>query len=71
MRQACLDMVYEMAKTDERIFFIGSDRGVGTLDNFKQEIPDPAGKHIKSDWTPEGCGATGGRSPPAKMIEVH
>ena len=40
MRQACLDMVYELAKTDERIFFIGSDLGVGTLDKFKQEIPD-------------------------------
>ena len=39
MRQACLDMVYEMAKTDERILFIGSDLGVGTLDNFKKEMP--------------------------------
>lgn len=40
MRQACLDMVYELAKTDERIFFIGSDLGVGTMDKFKQAIPD-------------------------------
>jgi len=32
-------MVYEMAKTDERILFIGSDLGVGTLDNFKKEMP--------------------------------
>lgn len=40
MRQSCLNMVYELAKTDERIFFIGSDLGVGTLDNFKKEIPD-------------------------------
>ena len=39
MRQACLDMVYEMAKADERILFIGSDLGVGTLDKFKQEMP--------------------------------
>ena len=33
-------MVYELAKTDERIFYIGSDVGVGTLDNFKEEMPD-------------------------------
>jgi transketolase len=39
VRQACLDMVYEMAKADERILFIGSDLGVGTLDKFKQEMP--------------------------------
>lgn len=40
MRQKCLDMVYELAKTDERIFFIGSDLGVGTLNQFKQEMPE-------------------------------
>lgn len=40
MRQTCLDMVYELAKTDERIFFIGSDLGVGTLNQFKQEMPE-------------------------------
>lgn len=39
MRQACLDMVYEMAKVDERILFIGSDLGVGTMDKFKEEMP--------------------------------
>ena len=39
MRQMCLNMVYEMAKTDPRIFFIGSDLGVGTLDKFKEEMP--------------------------------
>lgn len=40
MRQMCLNMVYDLAKADERIFFIGSDLGVGTLDKFKQDIPD-------------------------------
>ena len=40
MRKTCLDMVYELAKKDERIFFIGSDLGVGTLNPFKQEMPD-------------------------------
>lgn len=40
MRTTCLDMVYELAKEDERIFFIGSDLGIGVLDQFKKEMPD-------------------------------
>lgn len=40
MRQTCLSMVYQLAKEDSRIFFIGSDLGVGTLEQFKQEMPD-------------------------------
>ena len=40
MRKTCLEMVYELAKTDERIFFIGSDLGFGTLNHFKEEMPD-------------------------------
>ena len=40
MRKTCLDMVYELALKDDRIFFIGSDLGVGTLNQFKQEMPD-------------------------------
>jgi len=40
MRKRCLDEVYELAKKDERIVFIGSDLGVGTLDQFKNELPD-------------------------------
>ena len=33
-------MVYELAKQDRRIFFIGSDLGVGVLKQFKAEIPE-------------------------------
>ncbi|MBI1916542.1 MAG: transketolase [Planctomycetes bacterium] len=40
MRKACLDMVYELAKRDPRVFFIGSDLGAGTLQQFKDEMPD-------------------------------
>jgi transketolase len=40
MRKTCLDMVYELARKDPRIFFIGSDLGVGTLKQFKAEMPD-------------------------------
>ncbi len=40
MRKTCLDMVFELAKHDERVVFIGSDLGAGVLDEFKREIPD-------------------------------
>lgn len=39
MRETCLKTVYELAQKDERIFFIGSDLGVGVLKEFKQNIP--------------------------------
>jgi len=40
MRQTCLNMVYELAKQDPRVVFVGSDLGVGTLKQFKAEMPD-------------------------------
>ncbi len=40
MRKTALDMVYQLALQDERIFFIGSDLGAGTLDCFQDEMPD-------------------------------
>ena len=40
MRLACLNAVFDLAKADERIFFIGSDLGAGTLDRFKEEMPN-------------------------------
>jgi len=40
MRNTCLNMIYELAKKDKRIFFIGSDLAVGTLRKFKDEMPD-------------------------------
>lgn len=40
MRKTCLRMIYELAKTDERIVFIGSDLGAGVLDEFKRDMPD-------------------------------
>jgi transketolase len=40
MRKTCLRMVYELAKQDDRIVFIGSDLGAGVLDEFKREMPD-------------------------------
>ena len=40
MRKTSLDCIYELAKIDERVMFIGSDLGAGTLANFKNEIPE-------------------------------
>lgn len=40
MRKTCLDMVYELARKNDRIVFIGSDLGVGTLNQFKKEMPN-------------------------------
>ena len=41
MRERCLKTVYELAKRDERIVFIGSDLGVGVLDDVQANIPRP------------------------------
>lgn len=40
MRQTCLNMIHTLAKQDERVVFIGSDPGAGTLDAMKHELPD-------------------------------
>ena len=40
MRETSLNEVFKLAKEDERIFFIGSDLGVGTLQDFKETIPE-------------------------------
>jgi transketolase len=40
MRKTCLNQVYELAKQDERVVFVGSDLGVGTLDQFRDEMPE-------------------------------
>ena len=40
MRKTALDCVYELAKRDERVVFIGSDLGPGLLDAMKHAVPD-------------------------------
>ncbi len=40
MRKTSLDAVYELAKRDNRVVFIGSDLGIGTLKQFKAEMPE-------------------------------
>ncbi len=40
MRQTCLKMIYELAKQDPRVVFVGSDLGTGTLEQFKTEMPE-------------------------------
>ncbi len=40
MRKTCLNCIHELATKNEEIFFVGSDLGYKTLDNFKEEMPD-------------------------------
>jgi transketolase len=40
MRKRCLDMVYELAKKDPRIVFIGSDLSPGLLKEMKEAMPE-------------------------------
>ncbi len=40
MRQTCLKTVFELAKKNKNIVFIGSDLGPGVLDNFKKRYPN-------------------------------
>jgi transketolase len=40
MRQTALQMVYQLAMQDPRIFFVGSDLGAGTLAEFQRDMPD-------------------------------
>ncbi len=40
MRKTSLDMVYELAKRDSRVMFIGSDLGPDTLKQMKEELPN-------------------------------
>jgi transketolase len=40
MRKVCLDSVHQLAKVDDRIIFIGSDLGVGVLNDMKNEMPE-------------------------------
>ena len=40
MRKTCLDTIYELAKKDKKILFIGSDLGPGVLNDFKKNIPE-------------------------------
>lgn len=40
MRKTCFDLIYELAKKDKRIVYIGSDVGAGTLQKMKEEMPD-------------------------------
>jgi len=40
MRKKCLDMVLALARRDERVWFVGSDLGFGTMNGFRDEFPD-------------------------------
>ncbi|MDA1260198.1 MAG: transketolase [Planctomycetota bacterium] len=39
MRKRCLEVVYRLAKKNKDVVFVGSDLGVGALDELKKELP--------------------------------
>jgi transketolase len=40
MRKACLNEIYKLAVRDSRVLFFGSDIGAGTLQQFRDEMPE-------------------------------
>src|SRR3989344_3040772 len=40
MRDACLAEIYNLAKKDKRVVYIGSDLSPSTLSEFKRDFPD-------------------------------
>ena len=40
MRKTCIDMVYELAKRDERVVFVGSDLSPGLLSEMREAMPE-------------------------------
>jgi transketolase len=40
MRQTALDTITELARRDNRVVFIGSDLGAGTMDAFRADMPE-------------------------------
>ena len=40
MRKTCLNTIFELAKKDKKVIFIGSDLGPGVLDKFKKKYPN-------------------------------
>ena len=40
MRKRCIDMVYELAKKDPRVVFVGSDLSPGLLSEMQRDFPD-------------------------------
>ena len=40
MRATCLNMVYDLAKRDKRVVFIGSDLSPGLLADMQKEMPE-------------------------------
>jgi len=40
MRERCLNTITQLAREDNRVIFIGSDLGVGTMADFQAEFPD-------------------------------
>jgi len=40
MRNTCINTIFELAKVDKKVVFVGSDLGVGVLNKFKEKFPN-------------------------------
>ena len=40
VRKTCLSEIYSLAQQNPKVFFIGSDLGSGTMEDFKKRLPD-------------------------------
>src|SRR5690242_12160459 len=40
MRKVAMSAIYELAKRDPRVVFVGSDLGAGVLDDMRKAMPD-------------------------------
>ena len=40
MRNTCINNIFELAKVDKKVVFVGSDLGVGVLNKFKKKFPN-------------------------------
>jgi transketolase len=69
MRQTCVNMVYELAKRDSRVVYIGSDLSPGLLAPMKREMPE---RHYMEGVTEANViGMAAGMAMDGRMPFVH
>jgi transketolase len=69
MRQTCVNMVYELAKRDPRVVYIGSDLSPGLLAPMKREMPE---RHYMEGVTEANViGMAAGMAMDGRMPFVH
>jgi transketolase len=69
VRKAALKAIHDLARADDRVFYIGSDLGKGTLDELRAECPDRYFMEGVSEATVVGMAA--GLALSGKVVFVH